>query len=696
MQSGAGFLKKAPFTRLLFPLIAGIITQWQLQLTLKIWLLVFSLSLLLLLTLFLLPPFEKFQYTSVNGFFIFIIFFTLGAGIAWNKDIRHNKYWLGNSYRATSAILVSLDEPLSEKTKSYKAIASVQVMVDNHEIFPVRGKIIIYFQKDSSLSQLNYGSRVYFQKPLQLIKNSGNPAGFNYKRYCLFQDISHQVFLRPGEFELLPGKTGSWFKKFLFSTREKVLTMLRKNIKGEKEQGLAEALLIGYKDDLDKNLIQSYSNTGVVHIIAISGLHLGLIYWLLIQIFKPLQKRRTSRWLRPVLIISSLWLFSLLAGGQPSVLRSAVMFTCIVLGENLTRKISIFNTLAFSAFLLLCYNPYWLWDAGFQLSYAAVLSIVIFMKPVYNWFYFKSKLPDYIWKLNAVTIAAQFLTLPFSLYHFHQFPNFFLFSNFIAVPLSSGILLGEILLTAISIFPAAAILLGKILSGMIWLLNTTIEEIDSFPFAVWNGVQVSIIQVILLFIFIAGFGSWLMDKQKAGFKTSLIAMFLFFALRSYSFYQANNQQKIIFYNVPQHLAIDFIDGRNYFFKTDSSLLKDNFLQNFHIKPSRIQLRLKPTEHSAPFFISENYVQFGQQKFIIIDRNFNFENPPRPVRVNALILAYNPKIYLKQLTGIIQPDIIVFDASNPAWKIKYWIKECAALGIPYYNLSEYGAYIVNLK
>jgi competence protein ComEC len=187
-----------------------------------------------------------------------------------------------------------------------------------------------------------------------------------------------------------------------------------------------------------------------------------------------------------------------------------------------------------------------------------------------------------------------------------------------------------------------------------------------------------------------------MDKQKAGLKTGLFAMLLFTALRSYSFYRANSQQKIIFYNVQQHMAIDFIDGRNYFFKSDSSLLKDDFLQNLHIKPSRILYRLKPADHSGSFIISGNYAQFGPGKFIIIDSNFNFEKPVEPVRVNALILAFNPKIYLKQLTGIIQPDIILFDASNPAWKIKYWIKDCESMGIPYHNVSENGAYVMNIK
>src|SRR5207249_5898697 len=171
----------------------------------------------------------------------------------------------------------------------------------------------------------------------------------------------------------------------------------KKYISGEKEQGLDEALLIGYKDDLDKNLVQAYSNTGVVHIIAISGLHLGLIYWLLLLLTKPLKRRKKFNWLRLLLIISSLWLFSILAGGQPSVLRSALMFTVLAFGEVVLRRTNIFNSLAASAFVLLCINPFWLWDVGFQLSYAALLSILIFFKPVSNWFYFNNKIVSFLW-----------------------------------------------------------------------------------------------------------------------------------------------------------------------------------------------------------------------------------------------------------------------------------------------------------
>jgi ComEC/Rec2-related protein len=245
---------------------------------------------------------------------------------------------------------------------------------------------------------------------LQEIKNAGNPGGFDYKRYSLFQGITHQAFLKKEGLLSWIKRSNRYLAGILFPIRKKVLSVLRTNVPGEKELGLAEALLIGYKDDLDKNLVQSYTNRRCSyyrHFRIAPGTDILVIC----QLLKPLKRKKISKWLNPVIIISGLWLFSLLAGGQPSVLRSALMFSCIVLAGSLSRKTSIYNTLAFSAFVLLCINPYWLWDVGFQLSYVAVLSIMIFMKPIYNLFFIKNKILDFIWKLNAVSIAAQLLTL---------------------------------------------------------------------------------------------------------------------------------------------------------------------------------------------------------------------------------------------------------------------------------------------
>jgi competence protein ComEC len=630
----------------------------------------------------------------MSGCAMAVLFFSLGALIARQKDIRNNNSWLGNSYSSNDAMVVSLDEPLVEKTKSFKANASARFILRGNKLVPVKGKIILYIKKDSLRKLPVYGSKILFKKSLQAIKNSGNPGGFDYKRYCLFRDITHQVYLQEGEFDILPGKDENWLQKFIWSSREKILSALRKNISGEKELGLAEALLIGYKDDLDQTLVQSYTNTGVVHIIAISGLHLGLIYWLLMRLLIPLKRIKRLRWLSPLLVISGLWLFSLLAGVQSSVLRSALMFTCIVLGESLGRKTSIFNSMALSAFISLCINPYTLWDVGFQLSYAAVCGIIIFMKPVYNWFYIKNKLLDFIWKLNAVTIAAQVLTVPLSIYHFHQFPSWFMLTNFVAVPLSSIILLTEIFLCTISFIPPAAIVAGKIVACLIWLMNTYIERVELLPFSLLDGLQISGFQAILLLLFAAGISLWLLEKSKAGLKIGLITLLSFIACHSWSYINANGQQKIIVYNVPRKKAIDLINGRKFFFIGDSDLLSNNFARNFHLKPARVINRTVKTEHLDGLIFYKNYISYYDKHILLLDKTMSFDSLPNRLVIDLLIISKNPKIYIRSLARSLDIRQIVFDASVPARKLAYWKKDCDSLHIPWHDVTKNGAFVMN--
>src|SRR6478735_362461 len=692
--------KKAPFIRFLLPLIAGIVLQWHLQISPGVLWILLSISSITVITFFLIPFFERYKLFAVSGLAITLLFIALGGLLSWYKNIQHDKNWFGKKYKDENALIVTLIENPVEKTRSYKANASVDYILRNDSCIKTKGTIILYFKKDSTLSTLEYGSQLFITKPLQEIKNSGNPGGFDYKRYSLFQGITHQVYLKENEFEILPTTNKSFFQQFLNKSRAKVLSILRKNIKGEKELGLAEALLIGYKDDLDKTLVQSYSNTGVVHIIAISGLHLGLIYWLLILLFKPLQKRKLNPivigWLRPIFILTGLWLFSLLAGAQPSILRSAVMFTCIVLGDSFSRKSSIYNTLALSALFLLCINPYWLWDVGFQLSYAAVLSIVIFMQPIYNLIYKKNKLLDLIWKLNAVTIAAQILTVPVGIYHFHQFPNYFLLTNFLAVPLSSLIVLGEILLCVVSFIPVIATFIGKILSWLIWIMNSYIERIEILPFSLWDGLQISILQTILLFGVATGLGFWLMEKSKTGIKYALAALFGFVVLRTISFIQANNREQLIVYNVPQKRAIDLIDGRKYFFVGDSDLLADDFIRNFHLKPSRVLHRIEPAINFENYQQQENLINYNGKKIMTIRETKYFAPLDERISVDLLVISGNPKLYFNKLAETFSVKQVVFDGSCPAWKINYWKKDCDSLHIPCHDVSEKGAFVMNLR
>jgi competence protein ComEC len=640
-------------------------------------------------------PFFRFRFSWINGACIYLLLACIGSLITFYKDISHQPNWIKRHYRDSAMVIATLQEPLSEKAKSYKSVASIRQIIINDTVHLVEGNIIIYFNKDSTAQQLDYGSQIIFNKPLQNIRNSGNPGSFNYERYAAFQHQYHQVYLKKGDYIVQSIKQQQGFKLFLFGVRRWIVEDINKHITHKKEAGLAAALLIGYKDDLDKTLVQSYSNAGVVHVIAISGLHLGIIYWLLKLIAGPLRKKKSSSWISTAVVITGLWLFALLAGAGPSVLRSALMFSCIALGEGLSEKTSVYNTLAASAFLLLCYHPFWLWDAGFQLSYMAVLSIVIFRKPIYNWFYIRNKVLDILWKLNAVTLSAQLLTLPVSIYHFHQFPNYFLVTNLVAVPLSSIILIGEIFLCAVAPLQAVADVTGKILQWLIALMNGFIVFMEQLPFAVWNGLQISIAQVMLLYAILAGVSYWLWKKRSNGFLIGLGCLFVFLILYTQSYVTKRQQRCMIVYNIPGHSAIDFIDGKQYCFKGDSLLLTNDIFQNLYLKPARILYQVQKADSLSNLYNSGNACLFGSKRIILIDSARNFAGSNQKIKADVIVLSANTRLTIEQLQQTFDGSQIVIDGSNSRWKVNKWRADCEKLGLACHYVVDKGAFVMNL-
>ncbi|MDB5211906.1 MAG: ComEC/Rec2 family competence protein [Sediminibacterium sp.] len=606
------------------------------------------------------------------------------------QNIENDAAWIGNHISKATAISVLLQEPLTAKPNSYKALAKVDAVLVNGEWAMVKGNLLMYFKKDSIAPALQYGSQIIIQKPLQAITNPGNPGGFDYKQYCAQQDIHYQVYLQPKDYFITGKVLKNSLTELLINTRSNVLSIFRKWVPGETEAGVAEALLIGYRDDLDKDLVRSYSNTGVVHIIAISGLHLGMIYGLMLLILKPFRKQKWMRWAKPLLILFVLWGFSLLAGAAASILRSVVMFSFIVIGESLGRRTNIYNTLAASAFCLLVYNPYFFWDVGFQLSYTAVLSIVLFMKPIYQWFYFKNKLLNAVWQLNAITISAQVLTLPIILYYFHQFPNLFLFTNFIAVPLSGFILYGELLLLLVCKIPFLNVYTGKVVSFLINQMNAVIERTARLPFSVIDNIQVSLLQTIALYIAIGYFAWWLLQKKRFACLISPGILTIFILVRITRFIHQSAQQKLIVYNIARQRAIDIIDGNAYRFIGDASSTD----QNFHLQPSRVLHGVSQGE-LANTHINDQLIAGQHRSVLIIDKTVYYI-PGRPrIPVDIIILSGNPRIYLSQLAAVFDCPQYVFDSSNPLWKIQYWKKDADSLHLRHHTISEQGAFEMDL-
>lgn len=688
--------KKAPFLRLLIPVIFGIILQFYFKIPINI----VTISAIILLSTFILfaflPEAIRFRFKAIQGILISLFLISFGSLITWQKDVRNQSNWYGNYVDSGSFIVATINEPPIEKAKSFKALASVETVISKGVQRDTKGKILFYFAKDSASAKLKYGDRIIFEKPLTTIKNSGNPGAFDYAQYCAFQQIFQQVYFKKNEWKILKENSASIYKSVIFITRTYILETLEKYIPGADESSLAKALLIGYRVDLDKDLVQAYSNVGVVHLIAISGMHLALIYYFLLWIFARIPVIKKSKFTQLILVLFCLWFFSLLTGAPASVLRSAVMFTFIAIGNSFDKKNSIYNSLAISAFVLLCYDPFMLWDVGFQLSYLAVLGIVIFQKYIYNWFLFKNKFFNWGWKLASISLAAQLLTLPICIYYFHQFPLLFLLSNMIAIPLSTVALWGCIAIVAISPIPFVALYLGKLVWLSIWLLNHSILLINWIPFSLWNGLSVSITATILLYLIFISFLYSLVKKNKAALKFGIAITLLFASITTYKNWASIHQKKIVVYNIPMNKAIDFIYGDKYYFIGDSALSKNNLLVNYNLKPARTSFMAdKSSSLLNNLLVKNNFYQFYNCRILMIDTTLNYFSMPQKVNLDYIILSKNPKLNLADLAKVFDCKKYIFDASNSPWKIEQWKKECEELHLHFHSVSEQGAFVINL-
>lgn len=676
--------QRAPFIRYFTALAAGIALQETFSLPVKMLVCSWALLLMGMVSYFLLSLKLRYRFALLNGVMIHLALLVSGALLLWRHDVRHRRYWIGQSSNA-ACLAVRLEEAPVKKQRSWKAQARVEWSSDGTRWQPAEGSVLLYFEPDSMTEALSCGSRVVFQKTLQPIPEANNPGSFSYARYCLYQGITHQVYLKRREYRFVKEKPPPSLERLVLAARQYVVGLLRANIAGTREQGLAEALLIGYKDDLDKQLVQSYTRTGVVHIIAISGMHLALIYGLLSWLTKPLAR---VSWFRLLLILAGLWGFSLLTGGGASVVRSTVMFSFVVLGNVLKRKMSVYNSLALSAFLLLCYQPYWLWDVGFQLSYGAVLSIVIFYRPVYGWADLTHPLLDAVWKSMAVSLAAQILTTPLSLYHFHQFPVLFLLTNLIAVPLSSLVLMGEIGICALGWMHGPALLLGKCTAWMIGAMNAYIERLDRTSFAVWDGFSLSLVQMALLIALIAALHYWLSEKERTGFTLALLSLLCFCVLRTLDFWNKLHQQKLIVYSASHHTLIEFVSGRDSYLLSDPPAIDEN-TKAYCLRPAHTLMRLREPRQAG---LSPQLIRFCGKKVLVL-----CGKPPPAVAdtVDLVIVSGRIKRGEEGLPEQCLAACLVIDGSVPAASAARWMRMAEERHIPYHNIAQKGAFVVNL-
>jgi len=520
--------KTVPFLRLFLPLISGLLLEYYTPFSANFLFLFFFLSLIVLTLYNRLPVLIKFHAQWVCGIAVQVIFISLGSVIMHlhlDQPLAESTYYHNSD--KNYLIIRIMTEPV-QKRSAYKCLARIECLIKNQTCFNQNEKVLIYFSNERFSRKVTGSSWIITDKILQPIENFKS-LDFDYKKYCRQRHIYSQLYLKENEYSIVPHTETKSAFTILDSLRKRILTVIKLRVPSTSENSLLEALMVGFTDDLDPVLLKSYADTGVIHIIAISGLHLALICQFLQFVLLPKGKNKSMRWVKLVVMIICLWSYSLLSGASPSVIRAAGMFSLTLFARNILRETTLYNVLAASAFLLLCFDPFWVFDTGFQLSYAAVLSLGLFSKPIRDLLLLKNKILRALWNATSVSMAAQILTTPISIYYFNRFPTYFLAANLFAVPLSSLILAGGIVLCACSPIHPMAQFTGWILGMLIRVLNGFINHLSGLPGAVIGNLRLSLIGVILFYAIIFCSYQFVKYRRKTWFFSGLgiLAVFLF-------------------------------------------------------------------------------------------------------------------------------------------------------------------------
>ena len=370
--------------------------------------------------------------------------------------------------------------------------------------------------------------------------------------------INHQAYLSLNQLTIKENKKSLY--AIAQNLRKIFIANLRKSGLKEDELSIISALLLGDKQSLSLEAKASYSNAGAMHVLAVSGLHVGIILYILTAVFNLIFGKDKFTFTKTSLTILLIWGFAFVTGLSISVLRSAIMFSFIAIGTVIKHKISIYNTIALSAFVILLINPLFLFDVGFQLSYVAVIGIITIQPKIYNLIYVKNKYINHAWNITAVSIAAQISTLPISIYYFHQFPVYALLSNLFVIYLATALLVLGIIAILISFIPQLLFIVYWILHPVIYLLNLIVEIVAELPIATINSLYISSFEVLILYSLITTSYIYINSKKTKHLNISLGLIALLLLSDHIENYNLKHKTDLYIYNVKNQLALNTISA----------------------------------------------------------------------------------------------------------------------------------------
>ncbi len=700
---------KYPFIRLLIPFATGIwLAFFKGNVCVSEKFVVYLLIILLvLLTSLILASVLIKNYRYRYVFSVLLNIFLLLTGFSYVRiyDYKLKVNDLSNIEITPKYYVARLCECPSVKDNSVKVMMELIEIEDESSIkHEFKSKIIAYFEKDESSMSLKYGDCIIFLANPEEVKKPPNPEQFDYKDYLYKKGVTHQVYLKSDKWLSLNYNKSNMIYELSYSLRDfLLLTMQRLGVKDE-EYAVAAAILLGYDDSLPMDLRQKYVAAGAMHILCVSGLHVGVIFMVFSYLLFFLNDRKkTQRLLKHLLLLLLVWLYALLAGLAPSILRATIMLSFVVIGNVINRKGVMLNSLAASALILLCINPANFFDIGFMLSYVAVIGIVVLQKPISKLVYSRYKIVNKIWEITSVTIAAQIATVPFTIYYFHQFPTYFWLSNLFMTPISSVVIIGGMMMLLVFFIPYINTMVAFFVSKMIYVMNLGVEWIEGLPFSIIKGLYIDTSQFVILLLILLLLLLFVELKEKRLFFCMMVLSSLFLIVNFNNILKQKNQKEMVFYSINNATAIDFLCGREHFLLSDSTFFNDKSSFSYNIENFLVKKGVFFNGKTIRFCdnFDDNFVKkrksvviFGEKVLGMSDgSDFICDTLSYKIPLDFMFVYGKKRQSLSSLLNIYDFDYLIIDTTVPPYLSSGLIEESEKLGIKYHSIREKGAFVV---
>ena len=688
---------KYPFIRLFFALALGVALRDAMGSAgfPSSWLFLILVACIGLLLL-LLRVMKSYRVQWIFGVATILVFTFLGYFRACLQDVNEHHDYYGSVAAGEGMCLARVYEPPSEKDKSVKALLELRGFVSDSAAIKVSGKVMAYFEKTDEALDLNYGELLAFSVPIEDIPPPLNPEEFDYQRYLERHGVTGRLYLKQGDW-LKTGivKVDPIFA-FAYRFRDRLLEALQRCGVTEDEFGVGAAILLGYDESLPAQIRQNYVAAGSMHILCVSGMHVGIIYLLASFILGFIGKGKRMALIRRLILLALIWFYALLTGLSPSIMRSTLMISFVIFGELIHRKGFALNSIAASAFVLLMIDPNNLFAIGFQLSYVAVVGIVLLQKPIYNLLYINNKFLDKVWEITAVSIAAQIATMPFTVFYFHQFTPYFWLSNLFMTPLSFFVILSGMTLLMVSWVPWLNAMMGKVVWASLHLMNALVAWIERLPLSLVKGLYmtdfqfaVSLLLLLLLLLFV--------NLKKKRMLMEMLVMTAVWALSmAWRSERLSQQSQFLVYSVRNHTAINIVDGFTNVLLCDEGLLADASVIDYSLKGhwARDQLSMNPvcftlTEDIDNELISKHRHLVSSQGVLLAfwDPALALHEKGHSIAVDYLMVREKQKPDLQHIVNSYQIGMLLIDGSVPNYLTGEWMQQADALGIPFYDLKE---------